>query len=206
MSEQASNTPEELHNEDITSNEQEEIVAEHILDEVDALDLGQDNTQENDELEALKAELASVKDQHLRALAEMQNLRQRTEKDVSDARKFGMTGFARDMISVLENVTRAETSVSAEEIENNDMLAKVMEGLRLTREELLKTFENNGIKRIVPQGEVFDHNFHQAVVQIPTPDAEPNTVVEVIQAGYVIHDRLLRPAMVGVATQPPASE
>ncbi len=172
-----------------------------------------ENTISNEELAALNAkideqaaELAQLKDQNLRTLAEMQNLRQRTEKDVSDARKFGMTGFARDMISVLENVTRAESSVSAEEIEQNELLQKIMEGLKLTREELLKTFESNGIKRIDPQGEKFDHNFHQAVVQIPDAEAAPNTVVQVMQAGYVIHGRLLRPAMVGVSTTPPATE
>lgn len=152
-----------------------------------------------------EAEIKKLEDQLLRTLAEMQNLRQRTEKDVSEARKYGVTNFARDMIGVYENLTRAEESVSEEDLEQNSLLKSVMEGVKLTQSELLKSFENQQIKSINPIGEKFNHNFHQAVVRIPDNNSEPNTVIQVMQHGYTIQDRLLRPAMVGVSVAAPAA-
>jgi molecular chaperone GrpE len=152
-------------------------------------------------LVAEKEEAASAaKDQALRTLAEMENLRKRTEREMQDTSKYAITGFARDLVSVLENLQRATQSISDEQKANDPTLANLAIGVEMTQKELLSAFEKHGIRRIDPLGEKFDHNFHQAVAQIPSPDAPEGTIVQVLQAGYVIHDRLLRPAMVGVAT------
>jgi molecular chaperone GrpE len=144
-------------------------------------------------------ELAALKDQALRALAEVENTRRRGERELQDMSKYAVTGFARDLVSVLENLQRAVDSIPAEMRTNQPAVNNLAVGVEMTLKELLGVFERQGIKRIDPMGQKFDHNFHQAVAQIDTPDAEAGTVVQVLQAGYVIHDRLLRPAMVGVA-------
>jgi molecular chaperone GrpE len=151
------------------------------------------------EIEELKSEVATLKDQLMRGMADMENLRKRSQKEVGDASKYAITNFARDLLEVLDNLYRAKENVPDEEVENNEILKTLCEGVTLTKTELIKTFEKYGIKRITPLGEKFDHNFHQAVVQIEDANAEPGDIVQVIQAGYVMQDRLLRPAMVGVA-------
>lgn len=147
-------------------------------------------------------EITEVKDKLLRTIAEMENLRRRTEKDVEEARKYSVSSFAQDLITVLENLHRAEESVPAEEVEKNELLKNIAEGIKITKNDLLNVFAKHGIERINPQGEKFDHTYHQAVVQIPDEKHEPGTVVQVMQAGYTIKGRLLRPAMVGVAQAP----
>lgn len=144
-------------------------------------------------------EIATVKDQALRALAETENTRRRTERELADMSKYAITGFARDLVSVLENLQRATDSIPAELKDANPAVANLAKGVEMTLQELLNIFARQGIKRIDPMGEKFDHNYHQAVAQIESTDAEAGTVVQVLQAGYTIHDRLLRPAMVGVA-------
>jgi molecular chaperone GrpE len=151
-------------------------------------------------------ELAAMKDQALRALAETENTRRRAERELSDMSKYAVTGFARDLVSVVENLQRASDSIPPELKEAQPAVASLATGVEMTLKELLAVFERQGIKRIDPLGQKFDHNLHQAVAQIDTPDAEPGTVVQVLQAGYVIHDRLLRPAMVGVAAGAPAKQ
>ena len=148
-------------------------------------------------------ELAAMKDQALRALAEAENTRRRAEREVQDMSKYAVTNFARDLVSVIENLGRAVESIPAELKASQPAVANLALGVEMTMSELLKTFEKHGIKRIDPLGQKFDHNFHQAVAQIDAPDADAGTVVQVLQAGYVIHDRLLRPAMVGVASGAP---
>ena len=150
-------------------------------------------------LEAKESELAAMKDQALRALAEAENTRRRGERELADMSKYAVTGFARDLVGVIENLQRAVDSIPAELKESQPAVANLAVGVEMTLSELLGIFNRQGIKRIDPMGQKFDHNFHQAVAQIETPDAEAGTVVQVLQAGYVIHDRLLRPAMVGVA-------
>ncbi|MES2985173.1 MAG: nucleotide exchange factor GrpE [Pseudomonadota bacterium] len=150
-------------------------------------------------LEEKEKEIAGLKDQMLRALAEADNTRRRTERELADMSKYAVTGFARDLVSVLENLQRALDSIPAELKETQPTVANLATGVEMTLNELLGIFNRQGIQRIDPMGQKFDHNLHQAVAQIDTPDAVPGTVVQVLQAGYVIHDRLLRPAMVGVA-------
>ena len=135
----------------------------------------------------LEAELAALKDQSLRAMAEADNTRKRAQREMEEMSRYAVTGFARELVSVIENLQRAAASIPPEARAGS---------------ELLGIFEKHGIRRIDPLGEKFDHNRHQAVVQIETGDAEPGIVVQVMQAGYSIHDRLLQPAMVGVSKAP----
>jgi len=158
------------------------------------------------EIERLTAELAKLQDQWVRAVAEADNIRKRSQRDMEENAKYAITGFARDMVSVLENLKRASDSIPQSERAGNDLLKTLGEGVDLTLKELLAIFQNNGIKRIDPLNAKFDHNFHQAVAQVERDDVVPGTVVQVVQAGYVIHDRLLQPAMVVVSKAGDASK
>lgn len=151
-------------------------------------------------LEEKDKELAAMKDQALRALAEADNTRRRTERELGDMSKYAVTGFARDLVGVLENLQRALDNIPEELTTREPAVANLYTGVEMTLKELLSVFARQGITRLDPLGEKFDHNFHQAVAQIDSADAEPGTVIQVLQAGYTIHDRLLRPAMVGVAS------
>lgn len=151
------------------------------------------------EVAALKEEIKSLEDKCLRVMAEMQNLRTRTEKEIGEARKYGITSFARDLITVMEHMQMAMASIPPEKIEQDELFKNLYTGIKLTADELQTVFKKHGIERISPEGQKFDHNFHQAMVEIPTAEAEPGTVVQVMQAGYTIFDRLIRPALVGVA-------
>lgn len=150
-------------------------------------------------VEQKETELATLKDQTLRALADAENSRRRAERDAQESAKYALTGFARDLVGVLENLQRAVASIPDTLKQEQPSVASLATGVEMTLHELLAAFEKHGIKRIDPLGQKFDHNLHQAVAQIPGTDAEEGTVVQVLQAGYTIHDRLLRPAMVGVA-------
>ena len=151
-------------------------------------------------IEEKDAEIAALKDQALRALAETENTRRRAERELADMSKYAVTGFARDLVSVLENLQRALDSIPADLKESQPAVNNLAVGVEMTLKELLGIFNRQGIERIDPMGQKFDHNLHQAIAQIDTPDADAGTVVQVLQAGYKIHDRLLRPAMVGVAS------
>ena len=150
-------------------------------------------------LVALQAEVADLKDRLLRAVAETENLRRRTDREKADLRKFAAAEFARDMLGVADNLQRALAAVPQEAREAQDDLGRLLEGVDLTERELQTQFEKHGIKPVNPLGQKLDPNLHQAVVQIEDDSVEPGTVVQVMQGGYVIHDRLLRAAMVGVA-------
>lgn len=163
---------------------------------VERLGLGEG---EPSQVDALQAEVAGLKEQLLRALAETENTRRRSQRDVEDAGKYAVTNFARDLINVLENLHRAEENIPQDQLAENPVLKSIYDGVEMTKRELLAIFERQGIRRISPEGEAYDHNFHQAMVQIPDTDKTPGTVVQVLQAGYVIKDRLLRPALVGIA-------
>jgi molecular chaperone GrpE len=152
----------------------------------------------------LEAELAETKDRLLRALAETENVRRRAERERADASKYGAGTLAKDLLNVADNLRRALDSAPAEQIAD-ERLRTLLEGVAATERELLAAFERNGIRRIDPLGERFDHNLHQAIFEVESSGRPPGTVVQVLQPGYVMHDRLLRPAMVGVAKgQPPA--
>jgi molecular chaperone GrpE len=147
-----------------------------------------------------RREAAEFKDKLLRTLAEMENLRKRTEREVLDARLYGIAGFARDVLAVADNMHRALEATGPELRESTDAKVKALiEGVELTERELLKTLEKNGVKKFSPQGEKFDPNVHQAMYEIPTSDLPPGQVAEVIQAGYMIGERVLRPALVAVS-------
>ena len=151
---------------------------------------------------ALETELAQTKDRLLRALAETENVRRRAEREREDLRKYAVSGFAKDLLSAADNLRRALDSLPESEV-RDDKVRGLLEGVAATERELLAVFERHGIRRIDPRGERFDHNLHQAIFETETADAPAGTVVEVLQPGYVIYDRLLRPAMVGVAKEAP---
>ncbi len=155
-----------------------------------------------------RSEAAEFKDKLLRTLAEMENLRKRTEREVLDARVYGIAAFARDVLAVADNMHRALEAIGPELREAADAKVKALiEGVELTERELLKTLEKNGVKKFLPQGEKFDPNLHQAMYEVPTSEQPPGQVAQVIQAGYMIGDRVLRPALVAVskAARSPAS-
>jgi molecular chaperone GrpE len=156
--------------------------------------------EQADPIAEAKREAVEFKDKLLRTLAEMENLRKRTEREVLDARLYGIAGFARDVLAVADNMHRALDAIGLELRESTDAKVKALiEGVELTERELLKILEKNGVKKFSPQGEKFDPNVHQAMYEVPTPDLPPGQVAEVIQAGYMIGDRVLRPAMVAVS-------
>jgi molecular chaperone GrpE len=154
-------------------------------------------------------EAAGYKDKLLRTLAEMENLRKRTEREVLDARVYGIAGFARDVLAVADNMHRALEAIGPDLREGADAKVKALiEGVELTERELMKILERNGVKKFSPLGEKFDPNLHQAMYEVPTSDQPPGQVAQVIQAGYMIGDRVLRPALVVVsktAAKSPAS-
>jgi molecular chaperone GrpE len=149
---------------------------------------------------ALEAELAEQKDRLLRALAETENVRRRSQREREDAAKYAVAGFAKELLSVADNLRRALDSLPAEEARDQHTVS-LLEGVEATERELLGVFERNGVRRIDPDGERFDHNFHQAIFEAERPGKPAGTIIEVLQPGYVLHDRLLRPAMVGVAKE-----
>ena len=151
-------------------------------------------------VEALAKEAADARDKMLRTLAEMENLRKRTSREVADARTYGITGFARDVLDLADNLQRALDAVPAEARDNADPgLKALIEGVELTERSLLNALEKHGVKKLDPSGGKFDPNFHQAMFEIPDPSVPSGTVVQVVQAGYTIGDRVLRPALVGVS-------
>lgn len=156
---------------------------------------------ENARLAALTEELATAKQEVLYAKAETQNVRRRLEKDISDARAYAATSFARDMLSVADNLARALEVIPAE-LREDDKLKPVISGLDATGRELEKVFGSHGITRIAAKGMPLDPNQHQAMIEMPNGEVEPGTVIQELAAGYMIKDRLLRPAMVAVARKP----
>jgi molecular chaperone GrpE len=151
---------------------------------------------------ALEAELAEHKDRLLRALAEAENTRRRAQREREDATKYAVTAFAKELLSAADNLRRALDSLPEAEA-RDERTRSLLEGVAATERELLSVFERHGIRRIDPMGERFDHNLHQAIFEAERGDQPTGTIVEVLQPGYLLHDRLLRPAMVGVA-KPPA--
>ena len=155
---------------------------------------------------ALQAEAASLKDQLLRALAETENLRRRSQREREDALKYAAVPFIRDLIDVVDNLRRAMASVSPEAQEADEHLETLMAGLEMTEKQLATVFERHHIVKIDPLGERLDPHSHEAMFEVPDPATPSGTVVQVVQAGYRLHDRLLRPAQVGVAKGGPAPQ
>lgn len=160
-----------------------------------------DNNAEGEELAKLREELEVAKQDVLYARAETQNVRRRLEKDIADTRAYAATGFARDILSVSDNLTRALSAIPAD-LREDEKMKGLVAGIEATSREIEKVFAAHGISRIAAMGLPLDPNQHQAMIEIPSADAEPGTVVQELQAGYMIKDRLLRPAMVAVSKKP----
>jgi molecular chaperone GrpE len=150
------------------------------------------------ETAALAKEVAELKDRVLRTLAEMENLRRRTEREIADSRTYAITGFARDLVGVADNIQRALDAARDAGVAEGPAKSLV-DGVELTERELLKVLEKNGVKKFDPQGAKFDPNLHQAMFEVPDPRVPSGFVVQVIQPGYMLGDRVLRPALVGVS-------
>jgi molecular chaperone GrpE len=150
-------------------------------------------------LAAAAAEQASLKDQALRAVAEAENTRRRMQREAEDREKYALSGFARELTSVVDNLRRAMETVPADQRAGDGLLAQFAQGVDLTEREFMAILDRNGVKRLVPSGQAFDHNLHQAIAQTESAEHAPGTVLQVVQAGYTLHGRLLRPAMVVVA-------
>lgn len=176
----------------------DEAVAEELKGVPEDL-LEQDSSE--DQVTRLENELAEARQEVLYARAETQNVRRRLEKDIADARAYAATAFARDILSVSDNLARALEAVPAE-LREDEKLKGLVAGIEATAREIEKVFAGHGISRIAAMGLPLDPNQHQAMIQVPSTDAEPGTIVQELQPGYMIRDRLLRPAMVAVAKKP----
>ncbi|RTL53908.1 MAG: nucleotide exchange factor GrpE [Bradyrhizobiaceae bacterium] len=154
--------------------------------------------------ETLVKEAAEARDKMLRTLADMENLRKRTQREVADARTYGITSFAREILDIADNLQRALDTVPAEAKASADAgLKSLIEGVELTERSLHKTLEKHGVKKLDPVGEKFDPNLHQAMYEVPDSSVAPGTVVQVVQTGYTIGERVLRPALVAVSKSAP---
>jgi len=153
----------------------------------------------------LEDQVSELRDRLLRAMAELENTRKRAQRDREEANKYALTGFARSVLTVADNLRRAIDSVPDEE-RNNEAVKTLLAGVEMTERELLKAFEQQGIQAVEPLGKKFDHNFHQAMFEVEGSGQPPGTIVQVMETGYVIADRLLRPAMVGIAKAEPGDQ
>jgi len=151
-------------------------------------------------------QIEEIKDQLLRALAEVENTRRRARLDVENANKYAIGNLARDLLAVADNLRRGLDAIPANAVETDELLKNLADGVEMVERELLGAFEKHGIRKIEPLGEKFDHNFHQAMFEVPDAEHPPGTVVQLVAPGYVIRDRLLRPAMVGVASGGPKGD
>lgn len=178
-----------------------EGVPEEFLDKSDAETVEEETSSLDRALDRLREDLEVAKQEVLYAKAETQNVRRRMEKDIQDARAYAATGFARDVLSVSDNLERAIAAIPQSLREDEKMKGLVI-GIEATQRELAKVFGQHGITRIASVGMPLDPNQHQAMMEIPTDEHQPGTIVQEMQSGYMIKDRLLRPAMVGVAKKP----
>jgi molecular chaperone GrpE len=174
-------------------------VPEDLIDE-ESLPENQDSAA-NEEIARLTEELAAAKQDVLYAKADAQNVRRRADKDVADARTYAVTGFARDVLSIADNLSRAIEAIP-EDLREDSKFKGLVAGIQATQRELDKVFTQHGITRIAAVGLPLDPNQHQAMLEMPSADVEPGTIVQEMQAGYMIRERLLRPAMVAVAKKP----
>ena len=146
----------------------------------------------------LNTQIEELKDQRLRSIAELENYRKRSEKDQADALKYGIANFAKEVVSIRDNIERANASI-ADELKQEEKIKPVIEGLDLIQQSIISVLDRFGIKKIEAMDQKFDHNFHQAMIEIERDDCEPGIVVQELIPGYTLHDRLLRPSMVGVS-------
>mgnify|MGYP001380463417 FL=1 len=190
-----SNIDNETNLTDVDSAEMDKISDKEISDV-------HDNEEDisNDEINTnLQKQVTDLKDQLMRSLADGENLRKRTLKEVEHAKKYSHITFVRDLVSSVDNLQRALESVPDDNSQLSEPIKNLIIGLDIVEKEIITTFEKHNLKQIHPLGEKFDYNFHQAMFEVPTNDTEPGIVVEVSQKGYLLHDRLVRPAMVGIS-------
>ncbi len=179
----------------------EEVLAQSVADAETADADGSDHAPEEelDPIAALEAERDELKDQALRAMAEVENMRRRTERELSQSRKYGHSNFARDLLSAVENLKRAVDVLPEDRTDLDETMANLVIGVEMINQEINTVLEKHGVNVIDPMGEKFDYEKHQAMFEIPTNEAEPGVVMQVAQRGWMLHDRLLSPAMVGVS-------
>ena len=175
----------------------DERIDDEVVQEED--DILEDDEEELSPLELLEKERDELKDQYYRTAAEMENVKRRAARDVEQANKYGPLSFIRDLTTPLDNMQRALDTAPEDRDGLDETYRNILIGLEMTVQEITKIMEKHGVNVVNPEGEKFDYNHHQAMFEVPTDDAEPGTVVAVAQQGYVLHDRLIRPAMVGVA-------
>ena len=163
---------------------------------------GDEDISIDDIVENQKTEIQELKDQLLRSLADSENLRKRTTKEIADAKRYSHISFVRDLVSSVDNLQRALKAVPDDKSELSEPVKNLIIGLEIVEKEIINTFEKHNLKEISPLHEKFDYNLHQAMFEVPTAEKEPGYVVEVSQKGYLLHDRLVRPAMVGISKKP----
>ena len=185
----------------VSNNDDEKVVETEKISDEDSNDSNVDELNEPDDDDNINLEnqIKDLKDQLMRTLADSENLRKRTIKEVEHAKKYSHITFVRDLVSSVDNLQRALESVPDDKSQLPEPVKNLIIGLDIVEKEIVTTFEKHNLKQICPLGEKFDYNFHQAMFEVPTNDSEPGIVVEVSQKGYLLHDRLVRPAMVGIS-------
>ena len=190
-----------ISDEDKKSIENDTLKSEDIknTEEVLETDINDDELSLEVINKELEAKLENLKDQLMRTLADSENLRKRTLKEIEHSRKYSHISFVRDLVSLFDNLQRALDAVPDDKSELSEPVKNLIVGLEIVNKEIINTFEKHNLKQIEPSGEKFDYNFHQAMFEVPTNEKEPRIVVEVSQKGYLLYDRLVRPAMVGIS-------
>ena len=182
----------------------EEEIIKNLNDkayEKESLESSEENKKE-DQFSRISLELEDAIDQKQRALAEAENTRRRSSKELEQARKYGHLTFSRDMLTVIDSLEKAVNTIPNDKNNLSDELKNFIIGIEMTLDQIKQVYTNYNIVQINPEGEKFDYNFHQAMFEKETEDVEPGTIIEVLQPGWKLHDRLLRPAMVGVSKEP----
>ena len=191
----------EKNNSDIINSENENLEQNSTV----ANDTDADNEKQNELEENLRDEIEQLRDEKLRLLADMENLRKRSDRDRMDSIRYGNINFARDILSLGDNLSRALDAIP-KDAEKTETITNLINGLRMVQREFISILEKHGIKKIEALNQRFDHNFHQAMMEIESEEVEEGIVIQEIQSGYNMHDRLLRPSMVGVAKKPNKDE
>ena len=191
----------EKNNSDIINGENENLEQNSTV----ANDTDADNEKQNELEENLRDEIEQLRDEKLRLLADMENLRKRSDRDRMDSIRYGNINFARDILSLGDNLSRALDAIP-KDAEKTETITNLINGLRMVQREFTSILEKHGIKKIEALNQRFDHNFHQAMMEIESEEVEEGIVIQEIQSGYNMHDRLLRPSMVGVAKKPNKDE
>jgi len=178
----------------------EEPPVEKEVDENNKIDSSEDIQEHKDEIVLeLEQKIVDLKDQLMRSLADGENLRKRTQKDIEHAKKYSHISFIKELVSSVDNLQRALQSIPEDTSSLPEPIKNLIVGLEIVEKEVISTLEKHNVKQINPLGEKFDYNFHQAMFEVVTNESDPGTVVEVSQKGYLLYDRLVRPAMVGIA-------